>query len=128
MRNYAVLEAWEAAAELIADAATPDVSLDGINLVPLLDGKMNERGEPIKFWYFRGDHEAEKLAKPYIAPELQTGTTPLVKKMGGLLTRNFKNFHHPEIREQDFVGARAILTDDYKLVIEGEKGMGVEHK
>ena len=110
----------------LAGAATPDVPLDGINLMPLLNGKMNERVEPIKFWYFRGDQKAEKSAKPYIAPELQTGTTPLVKKMGGLLTRNFKNFHHPEIREQDFVGARAILTDDYKLVIEGEKGMGVE--
>lgn len=110
----------------LAGAPTPDVPLDGINLMPLLNGEMNDRGEPITFWYFRRDHETEKSARPYIAPELQKGTTPLVKKVGGLLTRNFKNFHHTEIREQDFEGARAILTDDYKLVIQGEKGTGVE--
>ena len=110
----------------LAGATTPDVPLDGINLMPLVNGTMHERGETIKFWYFRGHQESEKSARPYIAPELQRGTTPLVKKMGGLLTRNFKNFHHPEIREQDFVGAKAILTDDYKLVIDGEKGVGVE--
>ena len=110
----------------LTGTAIPDVPLDGISLMPLLNGEMNERGEAIKFWYYRGDPNAEKSARPYIAPELQQGTTPLVKKMGGLLTRNFKNFHHPEIREQDFQGAKAILTDDYKLIIDGEKGMGIE--
>ena len=110
----------------LAGATTPDVPLDGINLMPLLNGKMNERGEPIKFWYFRGDHETERSAKPYLDPELQKGTTPLVKQMSGLLTRNFKNFHHPEIRKQDFQGARAILTDDYKLVIDGDQATGIE--
>ena len=49
-----------------------------------------------------------------------------MKEKDGLLTRTFKNFHHPKIREQDFTGARAILTDDYKLVIDGEKKTGVE--
>lgn len=110
----------------LTGAQKPDVPLDGISLLPLLNGKMNKRSESIKFWSFRVNHEAELSAKPYIAPELQQGTTPLVKKMGGLLTRNFKNYHHPEISERDFAGARAILTDNYKLVIDAGKGMGVE--
>ena len=110
----------------LSGATPPDIPLDGINLMPLLQGKMNRRGEPIEFWSFRVDHDTERSAQPYIEPELQRGTTPLVKKMGGLLTRNFKNFHHPRIEPRDFLGSRAIVTDDYKLVIEGENGMGVE--
>ena len=110
----------------LAGVKTPEVPLDGIDLVPLLNGNMKERGKPIEFWYFRGDREAEKSAKPYIDPELQKGTTPLAKQSAGLFTRNFKNSHHPEIRERDFQGARAILTDDYKLVVDGDKGTGIE--
>jgi arylsulfatase A-like enzyme len=30
------------------------------------------------------------------------------------------------MREKDFLGPRAILKDDYKLVIDGEKGTEVE--
>ena len=108
----------------LTGATPPDVPLDGINLVPHWQGTKNERGEAIKFWSFKADYD--KSAKPYIDPELQKGTTPTVKEKDGLLTRTFKNFHHPKIREQDFTGARAILTDDYKLVIDGEKKTGVE--
>ena len=50
----------------------------------------------------------------------------MVKKSGKIFTRNFRNDHHVEIREKDFLGPRAILTDDYKLVIDGGKGTGVE--
>ncbi|MFT5107552.1 MAG: arylsulfatase A-like enzyme [Pseudoalteromonas tetraodonis] len=110
----------------LAGAKTPDVPLDGIDLVPLLNGKMTTRGEAIEFWNFRGSRVDKGSPKPYIEPELQKGTTPLAKKMGGLFTRNFRNDHHPEIREKDFLGPRAILTDDYKLVIDGDKGTGVE--
>ena len=47
--------------------------------------------------------------------------------MDGRLTRNFRNFHHPEIEERDFDGRRAILDTRYKLVIEGEgAGSGPE--
>ncbi len=110
----------------LTGAPIPEVPLDGISLVPLLNGAMNKRAESIKFWCFRGDQQAEQSARPYIAPELQRGTTPLVKKMGGILTRNFKNFHHPKITERDFSGARAILKDDYKLVIDADKKVGIE--
>ena len=108
----------------LAGAKTPNIPLDGINLVPLLNGTMKKRESPIMFWSFRT--QGEKTAKPYIAPDLQEGTTPLVKQMGGLFTRNFKNYHHPEIRETDFLGARAILVDDYKLVIDGDRNSGIE--
>jgi arylsulfatase A-like enzyme len=100
--------------------------LDGIDLVPLLNGKMTDRGEAIEFWNFRGSRSDQGSPKPYIDPELQKGTTPLVKKMGKIFTRNFRNDHHPEMREKDFLGPRAILKDDYKLVIDGEKGTEVE--
>lgn len=42
------------------------------------------------------------------------------------MTRNFKNCHHPRIRALRFLGARKWLTDEYILVIDGEKGVGVE--
>src|SRR5690606_10761930 len=57
------------------------------------------------------------VPKPYIDLELQKGTTPLAKLMGGIATRNFQNFHHPDIQVTDFVGPRAILDTRYKLVI-----------
>ena len=38
----------------------------------------------------------------------------------------FKNNHHPKITENDFHGARAIISGDYKLVIDGDKNTGVE--
>lgn len=60
---------------------------------------------------------------PYIDPKLQEGTTPLAKIQDGVATRNFLNFHHPDIKTQDFKGPRAILDNRYKLVIhESSKG------
>lgn len=67
-----------------------------------------------------------QVGKPYIDPQLQKGTTPLVKQMAGIYTRNFKNNHHPKITENDFHGARAIISGDYKLVIDGDKNTGTE--
>lgn len=113
----------------LAGARKPDVPLDGIDLRPLLKGNMEKRGKPIEFWSFRRSRAGKKdieLTKPYIALELQKGTTPLAKQSGGLFTRNFRNYHHPEIREKDFKGARAILTDDYKLVIDADGDSGIE--
>jgi arylsulfatase A-like enzyme len=101
----------------------PNRPLDGISLTPLFDGEMKERPTPICFWNGRVRNEAGFTPEPYIDPELQKGTTPLVKLMGNIATRNFRNFHHPDIQEQDFNGPRAILDNRYKLVIrEKENG------
>ncbi|MEX2592386.1 MAG: sulfatase-like hydrolase/transferase [Anditalea sp.] len=100
--------------------ALPNRPLDGISLKPLFDGNMKERPSPIGFWNGRARNEPGFTPEPYIDPELQKGTTPLVKLMGDIATRNFRNFHHPDIEEQDFGGPRAILDNRYKLVIHGE--------
>lgn len=98
----------------------PERPLDGISLKSLLEGGMSERPEPIGFWSYDTQHETENNLEPYIDPELQEGTTPLVKLMDGRLTRNFRNFRHPRISAQDFAGPRAILDNRHKLVLGGE--------
>jgi hypothetical protein len=65
----------------LAGTDVPQVPLDGIDLAPLLQGKMKQRGKPIAFWNF--PVETSQGGKPYIDPELQKGTTPLVKQMRG---------------------------------------------
>ena len=97
----------------------PERPLDGLSLVPLFDGAMQERQQPICFWKYPSNRD--KKNEPYIDPQLQAGTTPLVKRMNGRLTRNFRNFHHPIINEQDFAGPRAILASRYKLVVDEER-------
>ena len=104
----------------------PNRPIDGISLLPMLEGKMDSRAEPIAFWNGRPRNNGEGLAD-YIDPELQKGTTPLVKLANGIPTRNFKNFHHPDIQEQDFSGARALLGNQYKLVIhDGKNGTTIK--
>lgn len=98
----------------------PMKPLDGISLKPLIDGEMPLRPSPICFWNF--DTRQEQKGEPYIAPELQEGTTPLVKKMDGRLTRDFRNFHHPRVKDSDFAGPRAILDNRYKLVVTERRG------
>jgi arylsulfatase A-like enzyme len=46
--------------------------------------------------------------------------------MRGLFTRNFRNDHHPKITKGNFNGERAIISGDYKLVIDGDKNTGIE--
>jgi len=98
----------------------PERPIDGLNLLPLIEGEMNKRPEPIYFWDFETSHIADTDTLPYIEPELQQGTTPLVKMMNGKYTRSFRNFHHPTITEEDYLGERAILDNTYKLVISGQ--------
>ena len=100
----------------------PDRPLDGISLKPLIDGKMTERPRPICFWSYNTGPELKRKPKPYIDPKLQEGTTPLVKMMAGRFTRNFRNFHHPKVFEQDFAGPRVILKNRYKLVVAAKGG------
>ena len=59
--------------------------------------------------------------QPYIDPELQKGTTPLVKLQGGKATRDFRNFRHPAITDADYLGPRAIIDGRFKLVIHETK-------
>ncbi len=101
----------------VAGQAIPDRPIDGVSLLPLLDGSMTRRTEPICFWRFRNAGTGSPA--PYIDPDLQTGTTPLVKSMDGRLTRNFRNFRYPRVLDTDYSGERAILDNRYKLVVDG---------
>jgi len=95
----------------------PNRPLDGLSLKPLIDGTLEKRPSPICFWSFTGGSLA--TGKPYLEPELQSGTTPLVKMMGDLHTRNFRNFHYAKVDEPDLGGQRAILGNRYKLLVSG---------
>ena len=46
----------------------------------------------------------------------------MVKMLGGRYTRNFVNYHHPEIREQDFGGVRVLLGNRFKLIVKSRDG------
>ncbi|MBD3630298.1 sulfatase-like hydrolase/transferase [Cyclobacterium sp.] len=105
----------------IIGADLPDRPIDGISLLPMMENRMPQRTAPIAFWNGRPRNGGEGL-EDYIDPDLQKGTTPLVKLMGGIATRNFKNFHQTDIREEDFSGPRALLDNQYKLVIHGGTG------
>ena len=78
---------------------------------------MTSRPTPLFFWSFNSAGLGDRALEPYIDPDLQMGTTPLVKLMNGLPTRNFQNFHYSAIEARDFAGPRVILNNDYKLII-----------
>ncbi len=101
----------------IAGVDLPSRPLDGISLLPLVDGKMKSRDKPICFWTF--DMKSDTQREPYLGAQQQTGTTPLVKKQGTKNTRDFDNYRHPEIRDSDFGGTRVILGNRYKLIVSG---------
>lgn len=103
----------------LVGVSLPDRPLDGISLMPVINGSEQERPSPICFWNFDRRHLNDTI--PYIDPELQKGTTPLVKMSHGVYTRNFTNFHHYEIEEDDYKGDRSILDNQYKLVIDDRK-------
>ncbi len=109
----------------LVEVTLPDRPLDGISLKPLIDGKISQRDDPICFWSF--DSKSDEQQDPYLDPELQAGTTPLVKKMKGRSTRDFTNSHHREIRPTDFGGTRAILDNRFKLIVSG-LGNDVRHE
>ena len=89
-----------------------------------IDGSLRERPEPICFWSFRGNQEGS--GEPYIEPRLQQGTTPLVKQMAGLYTRNFRNFRYAGEADGDLAGPRAVLDNRFKLVVDGEGREGAD--
>ena len=69
--------------------ALPNRPLDGIDLTPLIDGKMVVRSKPLYFWDYPSQAMKGSKLQPWIEPTLQQGTTPLAKKMGGKATRDF---------------------------------------
>lgn len=106
----------------------PKRPLDGIDLTPALDGKWSERPSPLVFWEFNTERLVRSNPQPWIDPELQKGTTPLVKLMGGKATRDFTNFRHPAITDDDSLGPRAIIDGRFKLVIHEQKTAGPKHE
>ncbi len=106
----------------LVGAPLPDRPLDGIDLMPLLASRASERPEPLFFWGFDTRALRANDLQPYLDPELQRGTTPLVKLSGGIATRNFQNFHHPPVSESDYLGPRSIIEGDWKLIVTPAKG------
>lgn len=104
----------------------PDRPIDGMDFLPMLDGKMSERPKPLWVWQFDTAHLSK--GDPYIDPKLQEGTCPLVKKSGGKATRDFNNFRHSTITDADYLGSRAIIDGRYKLVIHEPKKGPAKHE
>jgi arylsulfatase A-like enzyme len=100
----------------------PDRPLDGVDLTSVLDGEIDARSEPLFFWEYNTRRLKGGEAEPWIDPELQAGTTPLVKLMAGKATRDFLNYRHPSLTEEDYLGPRAIIDGDLKLVIHERAG------
>ncbi|MFK8111031.1 MAG: sulfatase [Rubripirellula sp.] len=110
----------------LTEAELPTRPLDGIDLTPILHGHMKERSQPIGFWSYESKSEAKK--DPFIDEELQRGTTPLVKMMGDIHTRNFRNYHHPKIADTDFAGTRVLLGNRYKLILTSKKSGKIQRE
>ena len=110
----------------MAGQPLPDRPIDGKSLVPFFNEPAKQRTEPLYFWQFEPGKVFGDDAEPYIEPELQEGTTPLAKIMAGKYTRTFRNYKYNEISENDYSGKRAMMKDQFKLVVEGrtpnEKG------
>lgn len=98
----------------------PDRPIDGISLVPFFHEPAKQRTEPLYFWQFEPGKVFGKNPEPYIDPELQEGTTPLAKIMAGKFTRSFRNYKYKQISENDYSGERAMMKDQFKLVVAGK--------
>ena len=102
----------------LAGAPLPTRPLDGISLVPVIDRTMQIRSHPVFFWSFEANKVFNEESVPYIDPQLQEGTTPLIKMMDGKYTRSFRNYRYPGISESHFGGARVMMDNQYKLIID----------
>jgi arylsulfatase A-like enzyme len=112
----------------LAGQLLPNRPLDGVDLSGAIDGKINERPSPLYFWEYNTAHLSQAKAEPYLDPELQKGATPLVKLMGGKATRDFKNYRHPAITEEDYLGPRAIIDGRFKLVLHEQQNGNVKRE
>ena len=105
----------------LTGASLPDHVLDGVDVSGVFDGSLTERPNPLYFWEYNTGRLARSKPEPYIDPELQKGTTPLVKKMGNKATRDFSNFRQPPMTDEDYLGPRAVIDGKYKLGIHESK-------
>ena len=96
----------------VCDVPLPDRELDGISLLPILRGEMDQRPQPIFFWHYATEPEYNN--QPWMDPESQRGTTPTPSDP----VTEFRNFHHPVAKTSDFGGDAAVLADGYKLIID----------
>ncbi|MCA9011814.1 MAG: sulfatase-like hydrolase/transferase, partial [Planctomycetaceae bacterium] len=95
----------------LLDLPLPNRVLDGISLVPLLQGDMKERPHPICFWRYGAS--AEEANGPWMSPESQLGTTPTA----GNPATQFMNYRHP-VAKTEFGGDAAIIDGRYKLIVD----------
>jgi arylsulfatase A-like enzyme len=101
----------------LAGQPLPSRPLDGVDLTPVFAGKLKERFTPLYFWEYNTARLGQTKPEPYLDPKLQIGTTPLVKLQGGKATRDFNNYRHPPLTEADYLGPRAIIEGNFKLVV-----------
>lgn len=104
----------------------PERPLDGLDFLSLIERGVEERPAPLFFWSYPVSQLKIAELTPYLDPEWQKGTTPLVKLSKGLATRNFTNFHHPPLSGGDYTGARAVVDRRYKLVLHDKKEGGTK--
>lgn len=105
----------------IAGQPLPARPIDGLDLSPVLDGKMTARPKPLFFWCYNIPGLDKTSLQPWIDPELQKGTTPLTKIAGGKSTRDFSNFRQTAVSDADLLGPRAIVDGDFKFVVHEQK-------
>ncbi len=104
----------------------PERPLDGINLLPAIEGSVSVRSKPLPLWIFPQNALGKENREPYIDPKLQEGTTPLVKLMDNKPTRDFVNYRYLRSDTSHFNGPRAIIDGDYKLVMDATGKSGVQ--
>jgi arylsulfatase A-like enzyme len=80
------------------------------------------------FWEYNTAPKPRTKAGALHRPALQEGTTPLVKLAGGKSTRTFLNYRHPKLTEADMLGPRAIIQDQFKLVLHEETSGGTRRE
>lgn len=91
----------------------PRRPLDGVSLLPLLNGTMRERPTPICFWGYDVQRELRENREPYLSAEAQTGNIP-TSKVPYIVFRNLK---HPFARTKNLGGFAAIMDNRYKLYV-----------
>lgn len=101
----------------LAGQSVPQRPLDGIDLSPIWEQKLRVRPQPLFFWMLKTSALSSSARTPWVNPDQQVGTTPLVKLSGGKPTRTFQNFRYADIPSSLSEGARAVIDGDYKLVI-----------